>query len=166
MSRRPAGARRSPWSALGGEAAPPEVDAGAGSEGPTGARQHLLQGTACHRPAATANRERTPQPWVQAAENPRMTTKANPKPRRRQRQPALAQGTTRAYRVGVKPASRQTRAAKVARRGRAKVAKPKTRRRARLRLPPVNFRLPILRGGTGWVGGDLRRSDLYGDDGR
>ena len=28
------------------------------------------------------------------------------------------------------------------------------------------FRRPTLSGGTGWVGGDLRRGDLYGDDGR
>lgn len=28
------------------------------------------------------------------------------------------------------------------------------------------FRRPILRGGIGWVGGDLRREDLYGNDGR
>lgn len=26
--------------------------------------------------------------------------------------------------------------------------------------------MPMLRGGTEWIGGDLRREELYGDDGR
>lgn len=39
-------------------------------------------------------------------------------------------------------------------------------RRARKLPEAATFRRPILRGGTGWVGGDLRREDLYGDDGR
>lgn len=26
--------------------------------------------------------------------------------------------------------------------------------------------MPMLRGGTEWIGSDLRREDLYGDDGR
>jgi hypothetical protein len=26
--------------------------------------------------------------------------------------------------------------------------------------------LPVLKGGTAWIGGDLRREELYGDDGR
>lgn len=28
------------------------------------------------------------------------------------------------------------------------------------------FSAPILRGGTAWIAGDLRREELYGDDGR
>lgn len=31
---------------------------------------------------------------------------------------------------------------------------------------PGDFRPPVLRGGTAWEGGSLRREDLYGDDGR
>lgn len=38
--------------------------------------------------------------------------------------------------------------------------------RARLRPLPKGFTPHVLRGGTHWVGGDLRREDLYGDDGR
>jgi hypothetical protein len=38
--------------------------------------------------------------------------------------------------------------------------------RARLRPLPKGFRPPVLSGGTQWIGGDLRREDLYGDDGR
>jgi hypothetical protein len=26
--------------------------------------------------------------------------------------------------------------------------------------------IPVVKGGTAWIGGDLRRDDLYGDDGR
>lgn len=34
-------------------------------------------------------------------------------------------------------------------------------------LPKTDtFKRPILRGGDSWVGGDLGREDLYGDDGR
>jgi hypothetical protein len=36
----------------------------------------------------------------------------------------------------------------------------------RLRPPPRDFSPPVLRGGGRWVGGDLRRESLYGDDGR
>lgn len=36
----------------------------------------------------------------------------------------------------------------------------------RLHPPPRGFKRPLLTGGTRWVGGDLRRQDLYGDDGR
>jgi hypothetical protein len=39
-------------------------------------------------------------------------------------------------------------------------------RRDRLRAPPRGFSPPLLTGGTRWVGGDLRRDSLYGDDGR
>jgi hypothetical protein len=36
------------------------------------------------------------------------------------------------------------------------------------RLPPLpkSFAPPVLSGGTRWIGGDLRREELYGDDGR
>ncbi len=36
----------------------------------------------------------------------------------------------------------------------------------RLRPPPKDFVPPALKGGVRWVGGDLRRETLYGDDGR
>lgn len=39
------------------------------------------------------------------------------------------------------------------------------RRAKRLRALP-EFRRPTLPGGDAWVGGELRREDLYGDDGR
>lgn len=39
-------------------------------------------------------------------------------------------------------------------------------RRARNLSKGATFRRPTLSGGTHWVGGDLRREDLYGDDGR
>jgi hypothetical protein len=40
-----------------------------------------------------------------------------------------------------------------------------------VRLRPVEhpqgaFSIPTLAGGTAWIGGDLRREDLYGGDGR
>jgi len=35
-----------------------------------------------------------------------------------------------------------------------------------LHPPPSNFSPPVLKGGGAWVGGDLRRENLYGDDGR
>lgn len=35
-----------------------------------------------------------------------------------------------------------------------------------LRPPPRSFSPPVLSGGGVWVGGDLRRESLYGDDGR
>jgi hypothetical protein len=38
--------------------------------------------------------------------------------------------------------------------------------RARLRPLPKGFTPPVLSGGTRWIGGDLRREGLYGDDGR
>jgi len=38
--------------------------------------------------------------------------------------------------------------------------------RESLRPPPANFQLPLLSGGAAWVGGTLRREDLYGADGR
>jgi hypothetical protein len=37
---------------------------------------------------------------------------------------------------------------------------------ARLRPLPKDFMPSVLSGGTRWIGGDLRREDLYGDDGR
>lgn len=37
---------------------------------------------------------------------------------------------------------------------------------ARLRPLPKGFTPPALSGGTRWIGGDLRREDFYGDDGR
>jgi hypothetical protein len=39
-------------------------------------------------------------------------------------------------------------------------------RRESLRPPPANFQLPLLSGGAAWIGGTLRREDLYGTDGR
>lgn len=36
----------------------------------------------------------------------------------------------------------------------------------RFRPLPKGFALPVLKGGTRWIGGDLRREDLYDDDGR
>jgi hypothetical protein len=30
----------------------------------------------------------------------------------------------------------------------------------------AGWRMPVLKGGTAWVGGSLRREDMYGDDGR
>jgi len=39
-------------------------------------------------------------------------------------------------------------------------------RRDRFRPPPADFTPPLLTGGTRWIGGDLRRESLYGDDGR
>ena len=39
-------------------------------------------------------------------------------------------------------------------------------RRAHLRPPPRGFTAPVLTGGTAWIGGSLRREELYGDDGR
>ncbi len=36
----------------------------------------------------------------------------------------------------------------------------------RFRPLPRNFALPVLEGGTRWIGGDLRREDLSDDDGR
>ncbi|MEZ4300213.1 MAG: hypothetical protein R3B70_35025 [Polyangiaceae bacterium] len=30
----------------------------------------------------------------------------------------------------------------------------------------ARFVVPKLKGGTAWIGGDLRREDLYGDEGR
>jgi hypothetical protein len=38
--------------------------------------------------------------------------------------------------------------------------------RERLRPPPPAFNAPILSGGTAWVGGTLRRDEIYEDDGR
>ncbi len=38
--------------------------------------------------------------------------------------------------------------------------------RDRLRPPPLDFAPPLLTGGTRWIGGDLHRETLYGDDGR
>jgi hypothetical protein len=39
-------------------------------------------------------------------------------------------------------------------------------RRAKNLPKGIAFRRPTLSGGTGWVGGDVRREDLYDDDGR
>ncbi len=38
--------------------------------------------------------------------------------------------------------------------------------RERFRPLPKDFVLPVLKGGTRWIGGDLHREDLYDDDGR
>ncbi len=38
--------------------------------------------------------------------------------------------------------------------------------RGPLRPPPATFSPPVLTGGTRWLGGELRRETLYGDDGR
>jgi len=38
-------------------------------------------------------------------------------------------------------------------------------RREVLRPPPSSFSPPVLSGGGVWVGGDLRRESMYGDDG-
>lgn len=48
---------------------------------------------------------------------------------------------------------------------RARVLAEATGHEAR-RPPPIGFLPPVLSGGGVWVGGDLRREDLYGDDGR
>lgn len=54
--------------------------------------------------------------------------------------------------------------AKLTREDRAKVLADA----ARLCAPPRpgKFSTPKLTGGTGWVGAELRREQLYGDDGR
>ncbi len=39
-------------------------------------------------------------------------------------------------------------------------------RRGRTQARRSKFSAPKLSGGTAWVGGDLRREELYGDDGR
>lgn len=39
-------------------------------------------------------------------------------------------------------------------------------RRAKALPKMAGFRPPNLTGGTGWIGGELRREDIYGDDGR
>lgn len=39
-------------------------------------------------------------------------------------------------------------------------------RHGRSAPPPATPSLPLLTGGTEWIGGDLRREELYGDDGR
>lgn len=39
-------------------------------------------------------------------------------------------------------------------------------RAERFRPLPKNFALPVLKGGTRWIGGELRREELYDDDGR
>jgi hypothetical protein len=38
--------------------------------------------------------------------------------------------------------------------------------RGRPQAPRAKFSVPILKGGTAWVGGELRREELYCDDGR
>jgi hypothetical protein len=48
---------------------------------------------------------------------------------------------------------------------RARVIDEATRTR-RFRSLPKDFALPVLKGGTRWIGGALRREDIYGDDGR
>jgi hypothetical protein len=39
-------------------------------------------------------------------------------------------------------------------------------RRAKSLSQRSAFRRPTLTGGNAWIGGDLRREDFYGDDGR
>lgn len=39
-------------------------------------------------------------------------------------------------------------------------------RRAKKLETGLHFRRPTLAGGDGWVGGELSREELYGDDGR
>lgn len=39
-------------------------------------------------------------------------------------------------------------------------------RRAKWHQPPKGWKPPTLSGGGVWVGGSLRREDIYGDDGR
>ena len=36
----------------------------------------------------------------------------------------------------------------------------------RFRPPPKDFKVAVLTGGSRWIGGDLRRESVYGDDGR
>ena len=36
----------------------------------------------------------------------------------------------------------------------------------RFRAPQKDFKVPVLTGGTRWIGGDLRRQTTYGDDDR
>lgn len=38
--------------------------------------------------------------------------------------------------------------------------------RVRRQRPHTSFSIPILKGGTAWVGGELRREEMYGGDGR
>ena len=42
----------------------------------------------------------------------------------------------------------------------------KVARQRPFRPLPRDFKPPLLEGGTRWVGGSLRREELYGDDGR
>ena len=42
----------------------------------------------------------------------------------------------------------------------------KVRRTMTFKPPPRVFSPPVLNGGTKWVGGSLRREEMYGDDGR
>lgn len=39
-------------------------------------------------------------------------------------------------------------------------------RRRKEPMRAVDIVLPTLSGGTAWIGGDLRREEMYGDDGR
>jgi hypothetical protein len=39
-------------------------------------------------------------------------------------------------------------------------------RRSHAHAPPVPLAIHVIRGGTEWIGGDLRREDIYGDEGR
>jgi hypothetical protein len=48
---------------------------------------------------------------------------------------------------------------------RARLIAAAVRRAKSTRLRP-RFRAPTLTGGSAWIGGDVRREDIYGDDGR
>lgn len=48
---------------------------------------------------------------------------------------------------------------------RARLVTEASRRAKALPRKPA-FHRPTLRGGTGWIGGELGREELYGDDGR
>jgi hypothetical protein len=66
----------------------------------------------------------------------------------------------------VKASSKKVRTRTLAARVRGKKAPAKRPRQVRLRPPPAKFQPPVLHGGTEWIGGDLSRADLYGNDGR
>jgi hypothetical protein len=49
---------------------------------------------------------------------------------------------------------------------RARVIEEATKAAEPVKTLPKDFTLPVLKGGTRWIGGSLRREDIYGDHGR
>jgi hypothetical protein len=49
---------------------------------------------------------------------------------------------------------------------RERVIEQATRAAEPVKPLPKDLTLPVLRGGTRWIGGTLTREDIYGDDGR